>query len=782
MEHVDIPLGERHQPHNFSYANAAARSAAVVTDADLIDSLALQQDDGSYWRLESVAPAVWTESGLRGPQGIQGEPGADGADGVDGADGADGTSVALKGSVPTVGDLPGGATQGDLYIVLADGHGYVWSGASWDDVGPIQGPEGPEGPEGPPGTTTWAGITDKPTTLAEFGIATAKTTPVDADELMLGDSAASALLKKLTWANLKATLKTYFDSLYPSGSGTSTGTNTGDQTSVTGNAGTATALATPRAIDGQNFDGTAAITVIAPGTHAATGKTTPVDADELPLVDSAASNVLKKLTWANLKATLKTYFDTLYQNTLGYTAEDVANKSTNLAADAASNTKYPSAKAVADAIALAVTGLLEFIDATDCSGNPNYPAANKGDSYVVSVAGKIGGASGSSVDAGDMYFAKADNAGGTQASVGTSWVILEHNLAGALLAANNLSDLTNAGTARTNLGLGTLATQSGTFSGISSGTNTGDQTSVTGNAGTATALATPRAIDGQNFDGTAAITVIAPGTHAATGKTTPVDADELPLVDSAASNVLKKLTWANLKATLKTYFDTLYAVIGAVTGSGLTMATGKMLGRATAGTGAVEEIATTGTGSAVLATTPTLVTPVLGVATATSINKMAVTAPATGSTLAVADGKTLTASNTLTLVGTDGTTQTFQGTDTIVGRTTTDTLTNKRVTARVGSTTSSATPTINTDNVDVYKLTAQTADITSFTTNLSGTPVDNDILIIEITGTAARAITWGSSFEASTVALPTTTVTTAMLAVGFLWNAATSKWRCVAAV
>lgn len=45
----------------------------------------------------------------------------------------------------------------------------------------------------------------------------------------------------------------------------------------------------------------------------ATGKTTPVDADELPLADSAASFIVKKLTWANLKATLKTYFDTLYQ-------------------------------------------------------------------------------------------------------------------------------------------------------------------------------------------------------------------------------------------------------------------------------------------------------------------------------------------------------------------------------------------------------------------------------------------------------------------------------------
>lgn len=49
--------------------------------------------------------------------------------------------------------------------------------------------------------------------------------------------------------------------------------------------------------------------------------------------------------------------------------------------------------------------------------------------------------------------------------------------------------------------------------------------------------------------------------HAATGKATPVDLDELALLDSAATFALKKLTWANLKATLKTYFDTLYVAI-----------------------------------------------------------------------------------------------------------------------------------------------------------------------------------------------------------------------------
>ena len=53
--------------------------------------------------------------------------------------------------------------------------------------------------------------------------------------------------------------------------------------------------------------------------HAATPKGTPIDADEVGLIDSGASNVLKKLTWTNIKATLKTYFDTLY---IGNVSED----------------------------------------------------------------------------------------------------------------------------------------------------------------------------------------------------------------------------------------------------------------------------------------------------------------------------------------------------------------------------------------------------------------------------------------------------------------------------
>lgn len=108
------------------------------------------------------------------------------------------------------------------------------------------------------------------------------------------------------------------------------------------------------------------------------------------------------------------------------------------------------------------------------------------------------------------------------------------------------------------------------------------------------------------------------------------------------------------------------------------------------------------------------------------------------------------------------------------------TLTNKRITKRTSSEADTATPTINTDNVDFYALTALTQAVTSFTTNLSGTPTQGQTLWIAITGTAARAITWGASFEASTVALPTTTVSTSRLDVAFVWNTVSSKWRCLA--
>ena len=70
-----------------------------------------------------------------------------------------------------------------------------------------------------------------------------------------------------------------------------------------------------------------------------------------------------------------------------------------------------------------------------------------------------------------------------------------------------------------------------------------------------------------------------------------------------------------------------------------------------------------------MSTGPTLTTPTLGVATVTSVNKVAITAPATSATLTIADGKTLTVSHSLTLAGTDSTTMTFPSTSASIART-----------------------------------------------------------------------------------------------------------------
>lgn len=67
----------------------------------------------------------------------------------------------------------------------------------------------------------------------------------------------------------------------------------------------------------------------------------------------------------------------------------------------------------------------------------------------------------------------------------------------------------------------------------------------------------------------------------------------------------------------------------------------------------------TGSGVLVFNTSPTLYTPTIGVASATSINKVAITAPATNATITVADGKTFTCSNTLTFTGTDASSVAF---------------------------------------------------------------------------------------------------------------------------
>jgi hypothetical protein len=77
-----------------------------------------------------------------------------------------------------------------------------------------------------------------------------------------------------------------------------------------------------------------------------------------------------------------------------------------------------------------VADTLVYKGTIDCSANPNYPAADAGHIYIVSVAGKIGGASGIVVEAGDLFVCKTDGtSSGTQAAVGANWDVIQTNIA-----------------------------------------------------------------------------------------------------------------------------------------------------------------------------------------------------------------------------------------------------------------------------------------------------------------------------------------------------------------
>jgi len=114
--------------------------------------------------------------------------------------------------------------------------------------------------------------------------------------------------------------------------------------------------------------------------------------------------------------------------------ELLSNKSTNTSLGT-SDTLYPSQNAVkvyADNV-LGSANALVYKGVIDCSTNPNYPAADAGHLYVVSVAGKIGGASGVDVEVGDMCICNTDGtASGDQATVGTKWNVIQKNIVGAV--------------------------------------------------------------------------------------------------------------------------------------------------------------------------------------------------------------------------------------------------------------------------------------------------------------------------------------------------------------
>lgn len=167
--------------------------------------------------------------------------------------------------------------------------------------------------------------------------------------------------------------------------------------------------------------------------------------DENPVVfDTTTGKLVKQKTYAAFKTLLALVkgdvglgsVDNVQQLPMSYLDTDTA-----LAAN--SDTKVASQKAVkayADAL-IAANDAMVFKGVIDASSNPNYPAADRGHTYKISVAGKIGGASGINVEVGDLIMCITDGtAAGTQAAVGANWNITQVNIDGAVTGAASSTD------------------------------------------------------------------------------------------------------------------------------------------------------------------------------------------------------------------------------------------------------------------------------------------------------------------------------------------------------
>jgi len=167
----------------------------------------------------------------------------------------------------------------------------------------------------------------------------------------------------------------------------------------------------------------AALTIGTTGTDlsstVANSTTTPVITLNVPTASATNRGALSSADWSTFNAK---------QTALGFTPEDVANKSTNTALGT-SDTLYPSQNAVKTYVDNNVAGLLDYRGGYDASGNV-WPSTGgsgtagavlKGDMWVISVAGTLGG---NAVAVGDSIIANVDTPGQTAAN----WNTLNTNI------------------------------------------------------------------------------------------------------------------------------------------------------------------------------------------------------------------------------------------------------------------------------------------------------------------------------------------------------------------
>lgn len=328
-----------------------------------------------------------------------------------------------------------------------------------------------------------------------------------------------------------------------------------------------------------------------------------VDADELVAVDkSAGTTGTKRFTWASTKAALKTYMDTLYATAAQGALADSAQQ------PPAEGAFVDGDKTKLDGIETAATA-----DQTGAEIKTAYEAEANTNAFTDAEKTKLAGIeTAATADQSNAEIETAYNAqvavvsqGDAEAGVSSTvyrWTPLRVAQAIAALASGGLqnnyvattdpgaTDDSGAGYSVGSVWINTTSDESFKCADNTSSAAVWIKTSLTtdelatvavsGDSDDLVEGATKLLMTAAERSKLAAVEASADVTdagnvgssiHGATAKTTPVDADTVGLIDSAASNVLKKVTWANIKATLETYFDTLYATVaqGALADSAL---------------------------------------------------------------------------------------------------------------------------------------------------------------------------------------------------------------------
>lgn len=320
-------------------------------------------------------------------------------------------------------------------------------------------------------------------------------------------------------ANLNGNASTVTDGVYITGSYSNpswitalAGSKiTGD---ITGNAGTATALATARTINGVSFDGTANITVAAAaGTLTGSTLASGVTASSLTSVGTLTSLSVSGTT--SLRGV--TYTWPLADGTSGYVLSTngsgaltwIANGSGGGGSGTVNNgtvgyfAYYPSTGTVVD------DQTVLYTDGTDLGVGTTTLTGGK-----LNVAGNANLTTGSTykINGTDVLSATTLGSGVTSSSLTSVGTIATGTWQGTAIADTYLATISTAGKVSNSA---TTAASANTASAIVARDASGDfsagtiTAALTGNASTATALQTARTINGTSFDGTANITVTA---------------------------------------------------------------------------------------------------------------------------------------------------------------------------------------------------------------------------------------------------------------------------------